>query len=123
MLHCTIFIASARQEAYGPDMNVPDTSTTMNPVWMTKYGSRRVKRSPPDIAEALAAAECLTQDLQEKVDLAAELIGLPREDVLAFAIKASKRRTIAAPLNMSARASAPRTVVVEYQSRRRVRAG
>ena len=95
----------------------------MNPVWMTKYGSRRVKQSPPDIAEALAAAECLTQDLQEKVDLAAGLIGLPREDVLAFAVKASKRRTISAPLNMSARASAPRTVVVEYQSRRRVRAG
>ena len=95
----------------------------MNPVWMTKYGSRRVKRNPPSIEEALAAAECLTQDLNSKVDLAAELIGLPREEVLAVAVKAGKRRTITAAPGVGPRAAPARTVIVEYKAQRRVRAG
>lgn len=99
----------------------------MSPVWKTKYGSRRVKKRPPTVEEALEAAACLTQDLDQKVDLAAQLIGMPREEVLAVALQAAKlatkRRTISAPLQPGARVTGPRTVIVEYKPQRRVRAG
>ena len=34
----------------------------MSDVWDTKYGKRRVRHDPPEIAEAIAAAQGLSDD-------------------------------------------------------------
>jgi protein involved in polysaccharide export with SLBB domain len=37
----------------------------------------RIRREPPTVAEAVAAAQTLTPDLEQKVDITARLTGLP----------------------------------------------
>jgi len=48
----------------------------MSEVWKTKYGFRRVRRDPPTLAEAIAAARGLTGDVQQQVEIAASLMDL-----------------------------------------------
>ena len=49
----------------------------MSEVWKTKYGPRRVRRDPPTVTEAVAAARGLTDDVQEQIEIAASLMDLP----------------------------------------------
>ncbi len=53
----------------------------MNEVWSTKFGPRRVRHDPPVIAEAIAAAQGLSDDPAEQAEIAASLMGVPVEDV------------------------------------------
>ena len=48
----------------------------MTATWNTKYGTRRVRHDPPTLAEAIAAAQGLTDDLQGQVQIAADLMGV-----------------------------------------------
>jgi hypothetical protein len=77
---------------------------------MTKWGSRKVREIPPTIEEAFVAAECLTDDLAQKIEIAASLMGLPVEEVRAQAAKLSARPAPRAPV-MTGRG---RPVVVQY---------
>ncbi|HLJ70809.1 MAG TPA: hypothetical protein VKU03_05790 [Roseiarcus sp.] len=61
----------------------------MGKTWMTKWGPRKVREIPPTLEEAFVAAECLTDDLNEKIEIAASLMGMPVEDVRAQAAKLS----------------------------------
>lgn len=81
----------------------------MSKIWQTRWGKRRVKHEPPDLDEALMAAEAMTQDINAKAEIAAQLMGLPVRDVLQH-IRAH------AP---SAENVEPRTLVVEYRRSRR----
>jgi hypothetical protein len=84
----------------------------MNEVWKTKYGPRRVRRDPPTVTEAVAAARGLTDDVQEQIEIAASLMDLPPDQVKPEVLKAASRKdtnTVA----FVGRAGAPRTVVVE----------
>jgi hypothetical protein len=49
----------------------------MGTTWKTKWGARRVRKDPPTIEEALIAAESLTSDLAQRVEIAASLMGDP----------------------------------------------
>ena len=49
----------------------------MGMTWKTKWGARRVREDPPTIEEALIAAESLTDDLAQRVEIAAALMGAP----------------------------------------------
>jgi hypothetical protein len=94
----------------------------MNEVWKTKYGPRRVRRDPPTVAEAVAAARGLTEDVQEQIEIAASLMDLPPDQVKPEVLKAASRKdtnTVA----FVGRAGAPRTVVVERVPSRRPMAG
>ena len=82
----------------------------MGKTWMTKWGSRKVREIPPTIEEAFAAAECLTEDLGQKIEIAASLMGLPVEDVKAQAIKLAAR-----PSRPSVVTGRGRPVVVQYK--------
>src|SRR5258708_36793223 len=53
----------------------------MSEVWKTKYGPRRVRRDPPTVTEAVAAARGLTADLQEENEVAASLMERPPQQV------------------------------------------
>jgi hypothetical protein len=84
----------------------------MSTVWKTKWGARRVRREPPNIDEALQAAESLTDDFDTKVEIAATLLGMP---VDAVRQQASKRATLALKGRPTLVAGRSRAVVVEYK--------
>src|ERR1700739_2339392 len=91
----------------------------MSEVWKTKYGPRRVRRDPPTVAEAVAAARDLTDDVQEQIEIAASLMDLPPEQVKPEVLKAATARKDASTVAFVGRAGAPRTVVVERVPGRR----
>ena len=62
----------------------------MSEDWNTKYGTRRVRRDPPTLEEAIFAAVGITDDLEAQAEIAASLMGLPIESVQAEVKKASR---------------------------------
>jgi hypothetical protein len=92
--------------------------TIMGSAWKTKYGKRRVKNEPPTLEDAIFAARGLADNLQQQVEIAASLIGLPHEEVRAAVLKSNqsaKQLTLVQP----AGGRAQRTVVVERITSRR----
>jgi len=89
----------------------------MGTIWKTKWGPRRVRKDPPTIEEALIAAESLTDDLAQRVEIAAALMGVAPDEVKALAAKQANlsrgRSTLVAGRN--------RAVVVEYKRPRTIR--
>src|SRR5580693_1564361 len=90
----------------------------MSATWKTKWGVRRVRRDNPTIEEALIAAESLANDVAQRAEIAASLMGVPVEEVKALAAKqAAKTRGRASLV-----AGRTRAVVVEYMRPRTGRA-
>ena len=89
----------------------------MSEVWSTRYGMRRVRHDPPVLAEAIAAAQGLSDDPGEQAEIAAALMGLPVEDVRAEIKKVSTRRK---PIILTStdRKGMARAVVVERRPSR-----
>src|ERR1700691_148205 len=89
----------------------PDIEDTMSAVWNTKWGPRRVRQSPPTLEEAFIAAESLTDDFGQRIEIAASLMGAPVEEVKAqaarFAPHANGRPSIVTGKG--------RAVVVQYK--------
>jgi hypothetical protein len=93
--------------------------------WNTKYGNRRVKQALPTIEEALTAAECMSTDLEQQVEIAASLLGVEADDVREVARKIRKqserRLTLSISPSISAeRRAPPRPVLVEYRAAKRL---
>ncbi len=65
-------------------------SRSMSEIWETKYGLRRVRHDPPTLDEAIAAAQGLSDELDEQVEIAAGLMALPVDVVRAEILKAAK---------------------------------
>ena len=95
----------------------------MSEVWRTKYGMRRVRRDPPTVAEAVAAARGLTTNVQEQIEIAASLMDLPPDEVRPEVLKAATPRKDVNTVAFVGRPGAPRTVVVERVPSRRPLAG
>ncbi len=90
----------------------------MNQAWKTKYGLRRVKHDPPTLEEAIIAARGLTDDAQQQIEIAASLIGAPKEEVQVAMRKVAEPRT-ASRVTFTKRGGAERAVVVERRTPRR----
>jgi hypothetical protein len=90
----------------------------MTKAWNTKYGPRRVKYDPPTLREAIFAATGLTDQLQEQVEIAAALMGLPEDRVRAELMKSRHSTVRLMPVNSIDR-GAQRAVVVERRVIRR----
>jgi hypothetical protein len=93
----------------------------MSVTWNTKYGPRRVRHDPPTLAEAIAAAQGLADELPAQIEIAAGLMGVSPDEVRAEMQKLAppdKRvtRVVAAPAGKGG----VRTVVVERKASRRV---
>lgn len=86
----------------------------MSKVWNTEFGPRRVREEPPSIEEALFAASGLSDDPQERAEIAAALMGVSVEEA-----KAAMRRARASTVTLTRRSGAPRAVVVERRPTRR----
>ena len=89
----------------------------MSDVWNTKYGRRRVRHDPPVIAEAIAAAQGLSDDAAEQAEIAASLMGVTVEEAAAEIKKLSTRRK---PIILTStdRKGMARAVVVERRPSR-----
>ncbi|GJE25440.1 hypothetical protein [Methylobacterium organophilum] len=82
----------------------------------------RVRREPPTVEEAVAAAQDLADDTEQQVEIAAGLIGLPVDEVRPHVLEAAKAKAkperaperIMTPGNPS---RGPRTVIVERRAR------
>jgi hypothetical protein len=92
----------------------------MSEDWNTKYGTRRVRRDPPTLDEAIFAASGITDDVQAQAEIASALMGLPLEQVLPEVKKASR---VAARTNTRVitadQGTQQRAVVVERRTARR----
>ena len=55
----------------------------MSEDWNTKYGTRRVRRDPPTLEEAIFAAVGITDDQEAQAEIASSLMGMPYDTVLA----------------------------------------
>ena len=51
----------------------------MSEDWNTKYGTRRVRRDPPTLEEAIFAAVGITDDQQQQAEIAAALKRWPQQ--------------------------------------------
>jgi hypothetical protein len=85
----------------------------MSEDWNTKYGTRRVRRDPPTLDEAIFAAIGITDDQQAQAEIAAALIGLPFDTVLAEVKKQGRVNGRATTRVITGEQGAQRSVVVE----------
>jgi len=89
----------------------------MSDVWNTKDGRRRVRRDPPTVEEAVAAAQGLTDELAEQVEIVASLMEVSAEEARSAVLRFGRRKDISR-VTMTGRAGAPRAVVVERRTSR-----
>ena len=93
----------------------------MTKTWNTKFGPRRVRHDPPTLAEAITAAQGLTDNLSEQVEIAASLIGLAPEKVRdAVMAAAPQRRNVVNVVAVGGGARGSRSVIVERKPARRM---
>jgi hypothetical protein len=89
----------------------------MTNVWETKDGMRRVRRDPPTIEEAVVAAQGLTEDVKEQVDIVASLMEISLEEARRFVLRMGQRKDVNR-VTVTSRVGAPRAVVVERRTSR-----
>ena len=85
----------------------------MSEDWNTKYGSRRVRRDPPTLEEAIFAAIGITDDQNEQAEIAASLMGLPVESVQSEVRKAGRTAARSSTRVIAGEQGAQRSIVVE----------
>lgn len=85
----------------------------MSENWQTKYGPRRVRRDPPTLEEAIFAAAGITEDHEAQAEIAAALMGMDFEPVLAEVKKTSRLAARSATRVIAGEQGAQRSIVVE----------
>ncbi|MDR6660698.1 hypothetical protein AB7714_06545 [Tardiphaga sp. 1201_B9_N1_1] len=92
----------------------------MSEDWNTKYGTRRVRRDPPTLEEAIFAAMGITEDLDQQAEIAASLMGMPFDAVQAEVKKANRSTgTLRVTRVIAGEQGAQRSVVVERRVTRK----
>ena len=91
----------------------------MSEDWNTKYGTRRVRRDPPTLDEAIFAAIGITDDQEAQAEIAASLMGLPIESVIAEVKKIARSSARSSTRVIAGEQGAQRSVVVERRVVRR----
>ena len=95
----------------------------MSDIWDTKDGRRRVRRDPPTVEEAVQAAQGLTEELSEQIEIVASLMEVSADEARGAVLRMGQRKEVNR-LTIAGRSGAPRAVVVERRvSRRPLRAG
>jgi hypothetical protein len=90
----------------------------MSNVWDTKDGRRRVRRDPPTVEEAVIAAQGLTDDLKEQVEIVASLMAVAPEEARGVVLRMGQRKKDVGYVTVAGRVGAPRAVVVERRTPR-----
>ena len=89
----------------------------MNEVWQTKDGRRRVRRDPPTLEEAVIAAQGLTEDVKEQVEIVASLMQVSPEEATSAVRRLGQRKDVQR-VTVMGRIGAARAVVVERRAPR-----
>ena len=89
----------------------------MKDVWETKDGRRRVRRDPPTIEEAVVAAQGLTDELKEQVEIVASLMEISTDEARGVVLRMGQRKEVNR-VTVTGRVGAPRAVVVERRTSR-----
>jgi hypothetical protein len=92
--------------------------SNMNDIWDTKDGRRRVRRDPPTVEEAVIAAQGLTDDLKEQVEIVASLMAVAPEAARGVVLRMGQRKRDVGQVTVTGRVGAPRAVVVERRTPR-----
>jgi hypothetical protein len=96
-----------------------NAGANMNQVWETKDGRRRVRRDPPTIEEAVVAAQGLTDELKEQVEIVASLMEISADEARGVVLRMGQRRKeVINHVTITGRVGAPRAVVVERRTSR-----
>src|SRR4030088_1321507 len=85
----------------------------MSEDWNTKYGTRRVRRDPPTLDEAIFAAIGITDDQEAQAGIAASRMGLRVESVQGEVKKAGRLSARSQTRVIAGEQGAQRSVVVE----------
>ena len=91
-------------------------------VWQTKYGSRKVRVDLPTVSEAVFAAQGLTDDPAEQIEIATGLYGGDVADVIAEMDRLKKSRPVRIKPrggSIEVRTATTRNFVVERRATRR----
>jgi hypothetical protein len=89
----------------------------MSEVWETKDGRRRVRRDPPTLEEAVAAAQGLTDEFKGQVEIVASLMDVSVDEARGAVLRMGQRKG-ADQVTVTSRLGAPRAVVVERRTPR-----
>ncbi len=89
----------------------------MSEVWETKDGRRRVRRDPPTLEEAVAAAQGLTDDFKGQVEIVASLMDVSVDEARGAVLRMGQRKG-ADQVTVTSRLGTPRAVVVERRTPR-----
>src|SRR5271156_5289764 len=89
----------------------------MNEAWETKDGKRRVRRDPPTIEEAVVAAQGLTDELKEQVEIVVSLMHISADEARGVVLRMGQRKEVNR-VTITGRVGAPRAVVVERRTSR-----
>ena len=92
----------------------------MATTWNTKYGMRRVRYDPPTLEEAIAAAQGLSDQLHDQIEIAAGLMDMPIEEVRAEVLKSAPSCGATRILASSGREGMIHSVIVERKVSRRL---
>ena len=87
----------------------------MNDIWETKDGRRRVRRDPPTIEEAVVAAQGLTDELKEQIEIVASLMEITTDEARGGVLRMGQRKEVNR-VTVTGRVGAPRAVVVERRT-------
>ena len=90
----------------------------MSEVWDTKDGRRRVRRDAPTVEEAVLAAQGLTDELSEQVEIVVSLMQVPAEEARGAVLRMGQRKDVGR-VTIAGRAGSQRAVVVERLAPRR----
>ncbi|MFI5012470.1 MAG: hypothetical protein ACHQAY_08985 [Hyphomicrobiales bacterium] len=82
----------------------------------------KVRHEPPTLEEAIYAAQGLTTDVEQQVEIAADLMSLPSDEVRPHVLKAVSKPSQSNHVFVAARSGLQRAVVIETTGRPRNRA-
>jgi hypothetical protein len=93
----------------------------MRDVWDTKDGPRRVRVDLPTVEDAVLAAQGLTGDVEEQIDIVVSLMPVSAQDARRAVLK-MKRSGDDSRVTIPGRTGTLRAVVVERKAPRRLAA-
>lgn len=92
----------------------------MSEVWDTKDGRRRVRHDPPTVEEAVLAAQGLTEELSQQIEIVASLMEVSTDEARGAVLRAGQRKDVnRRTITGTSRVGAVRAVVVERRTPRR----
>jgi hypothetical protein len=90
----------------------------MSDIWETKDGRRRVRQDPPTVEEAVLAAQGLTEELGEQIEIVASLMEVSVDEARGAVLRMGQRKDVSR-ITIVGRVGSPRAVVVERRMTRR----